>query len=205
MGRRDVDMPALVEVGEIWHTCSMTQVVFAMLILVSMLVPAIMPPAPEQAAGGIIRVVTVLANALPIPWTVGRAPTGTGLVASPEESAGTSGLFDDTGAAALVAQVNAARVESGVTALEIDPELVAIARRRAVEISMNFSHDGLADDCQGCGENIGMGGGRSVDSHFTGWWNSPSHHNNLLFAGYTRTGVARYVVNGVSYAVQIFK
>lgn len=114
-----------------------------------------------------------------------------------------AGSFDDAGAQVIIDLTNKARAEAGIPALAIDERLMAIAQKRAVEISTDWGHQGLADDCADCGENILKAAG-SPQADFDLWMHSPSHKNNLLYSGYITIGVARYIVGHRVYCVQIF-
>ena len=95
---------------------------------------------------------------------------------------------------------NEFRAENGRQSLTFDPALNKLAARRAIEISKNFSHEGIVG--HNYGENIAkMAYWNSPASDLIALWRrSPGHKSNMLSSGYTRTGFAK---NGV-YAVQIF-
>lgn len=72
----------------------------------------------------------------------------------------------------------------------------AVAKRRAKEISTNFSHEGSVGI-----ENIGMGPNSSCADWFWMWYNSPGHYDAMCFTG--GCAYACYCVNGQYYAVYV--
>ncbi len=122
------------------------------------------------------------------------------------------GYFDYDAALEIIRLTNEARAQAGLGPLEIDEGLMEIARKRAVEIVSDWGHQGLADDCGECGENIAGGSLNSSAAWFVSrWMNSEGHRNNILDAGATLIGVGIYAwgnklsLNRTSNAVQDFK
>lgn len=111
---------------------------------------------------------------------------------------------------AVVTLTNSERNEAGVLSLELDETLSAAAQARAEEIANCASHtrpDGR--DCHTVlddygvsyhvwGENI-AGGQTTAEAVHHAWMNSPSHRENILYAGYSKIGVGYYTVNGMTY------
>jgi|GEM_PF-3273820 len=116
---------------------------------------------------------------------------------------GDGGHFDYDGALEIIRLTNEARANAGLAPLAIDETLMEIARKRATEIVSDWGHQGLDDDCPECGENIVKGG--DVSREFQWWMNSEGHRGGILWPDYAQTGVGRYVANGKTYAVQLFK
>ena len=111
--------------------------------------------------------------------------------------------FDYDGALEIIRLTNEARANAGLAPLAIDETLMEIARKRATEIVNDWGHQGLDDDCPECGENITKNG--NVARQFASWMNSEGHRGNLLAVEYTRVAVGRFVVNGQTYAAELFK
>jgi uncharacterized protein YkwD len=87
--------------------------------------------------------------------------------------------------------------------LYVDSSLQAIAEQRAQELISDYSHNGARTD----GENIAHGSSTSgsvVYNYYNSWYNSSGHYQNMVLKGYTRFGFAIAVVNGHTYAVQVF-
>lgn len=72
----------------------------------------------------------------------------------------------------------------------------AVAKRRAKEISVNYSHAGA----EGL-ENIGMGGYSRCSSWFWAWYESPGHYETMCASG--GCAYACYYCNGNYYAVYV--
>lgn len=72
----------------------------------------------------------------------------------------------------------------------------AIAKRRAKEISTNFSHEGSVG-----AENIGMGANSSCSDWFWMWYNSPGHYGTMCMTG--GCAYACYCYGGTYYAVYV--
>lgn len=112
-------------------------------------------------------------------------------------------------AAQVVEQVNAERAKYGLSSLRVDAELTRAANVRAQEIVESFSHtrpDGsqwstVSDSAYG--ENIAKGQ-KTVDRVMASWMSSEGHRANILRESYGSIGVSAYVVNGITYWVQLF-
>ena len=120
-----------------------------------------------------------------------------------------SGANQSSLAAQVVEQVNAERAKYGLSALRVDAELTRAANVRAQEIVESFSHtrpDGsqwstVSDSAYG--ENIAKGQ-NTVDRVMASWMSSEGHRANILRESYGSIGVSAYVVNGITYWVQLF-
>ena len=128
---------------------------------------------------------------------------------SPKPSLAT-GAANQTGLAAqVVEEVNMEREKRGLYTLRVDPELTRAACVRAAEIVQKFSHtrpDGSkwsTVSTSAYGENIAMGQ-RTADKVMAAWMSSEGHRANILQASYGSIGVCAYMVNGVTYWVQLF-
>lgn len=100
----------------------------------------------------------------------------------------------------IVKKINEYRKANGRSELPVTSETQAVANQRAKEIVTNPSHDGSV---YGFGENIG-GGGIGTD-FFELWKNSFAHNNTLLREQNTTIAVSIYQVDGMWYAVAVFK
>jgi uncharacterized protein YkwD len=118
---------------------------------------------------------------------------GSPLLATPtQRPSSAADCFDYSAAQEIVQLTNEKRVQAGLPALAIDAALMAVARKRSVELVYDFSHDGLRSDCAQCGENIGWRAAGSFTplSQVTGWMNSTTgHRENMLYPTATRVGV----------------
>ncbi|MCD7948120.1 MAG: CAP domain-containing protein [Oscillospiraceae bacterium] len=115
----------------------------------------------------------------------------------------------------VVALVNEARAQYGLSALTASKDLSDLARTKSQDMSSNnyFSHTsptyGTAFDMlkaagityKYAGENIAYGYATPA-AVVTGWMNSEGHRANILSASYTQIGVG-YVADG-NYWTQIF-
>lgn len=89
--------------------------------------------------------------------------------------------------------INEERAAKGLPALEWDSEYEAYAKKRAEEISINFSHDRLDGAMTVTGENIyHHTGGGTAASAVNGWMNSPGHRAAILEETYVGATAARY-------------
>jgi len=108
--------------------------------------------------------------------------------------------------AALVAGINAQRAAAGLPPLQLDPDLVIVARERSSDMAQRgyFSHvsptgetfksimqsHGVA--CSWCGENIAynnFGDDQTVAVVLSAWMASPGHRDNVLRPDFSRVGV----------------
>ena len=116
----------------------------------------------------------------------------------------------------LINQVNQERVKNGLKALQIDYQLVALAKQKSHDMAVNnyFSHvsptlgtvytmlDRAGVSYSRAGENIARTG--SVSRAHPLFMNSDGHRANILHSGYTHIGVG-IVKQETSYHVtQIF-
>lgn len=131
-----------------------------------------------------------------------------------------TGSGSNTGASSsyvsqVVALVNEARAQNGLSALKLDSRVSAAALTRASEIKTSFAHtrpDGrscftaLAEagvSYRGAGENIAYGQA-TPQAVMSAWMNSAGHRANILSNKYTTIGVGYTVIGGVPYWVQMF-
>ena len=118
----------------------------------------------------------------------------------------------------VVNLVNSERTAQGLTALQKDSRLAALAQQKAEDMAKNqyFSHTsptyGSAFDMlkaagysyKTAGENIAMGQ-KSASSVMDGWMHSSGHRANILHTSYEKIGVGYAVsADGMPYWVQIF-
>ena len=110
----------------------------------------------------------------------------------------------------VLAKVNQARLEIGLSELVWSDELAAAAEIRAQEIHQAFSHtrpDGspwwTVDSENIYGENIAKGY-QSADSVVEAWMESTDHKENILYSGFETIGIAVYNVDGKWYWAQEF-
>lgn len=118
----------------------------------------------------------------------------------------------------VVNLVNSERAAQGLTALQKDSRLTALAQQKAEDMAKNqyFSHTsptyGSAFDMlkaagysyKTAGENIAMGQ-KSAASVMDGWMHSSGHRANILHTSYEKIGVGYAVsADGMPYWVQIF-
>ena len=118
----------------------------------------------------------------------------------------------------VVNLVNSERTAQGLTALQKDSRLAALAQQKAEDMAKNqyFSHTsptyGSAFDMlkaagysyKTAGENIAMGQ-KSAASVMDGWMHSSGHRANILHTSYEKIGVGYAVsADGTPYWVQIF-
>lgn len=121
-------------------------------------------------------------------------------------------------ASQVVNLVNSERTAQGLTALQKDSRLAAVAQQKAEDMAKNqyFSHTsptyGSAFDMlkaagysyKTAGENIAMGQ-KSAASVMDGWMHSSGHRANILHTSYEKIGVGYAVsADGMPYWVQIF-
>ena len=118
----------------------------------------------------------------------------------------------------VVNLVNSERAAQGLTALQKDSRLAALAQQKAEDMAKKqyFSHTsptyGSAFDMlkaagysyKTAGENIAMGQ-KSAASVMDGWMHSSGHRANILHTSYEKIGVGYAVsADGMPYWVQIF-
>lgn len=140
----------------------------------------------------------------------GGGNTSSGSTASEEpgedESSQQAGAFLEDEALEVVRLTNKERSNHGVGTLEVDEDLMALAKIRAEEVSTKYSHerpDGSHVVQMGYGENVGAKA--SAEKQVTSWMGSDGHRTNILREVYTRIGVGCYQTEGGKYYwVQIF-
>jgi uncharacterized protein YkwD len=104
-------------------------------------------------------------------------------------------------AAAAASMLSGYRLNNGLTAVSLDPELMKLAQAQARAMAMNdkLDHNVIRDfgeRLKGSGyaareaaENIGAGY-HTLAEAFSGWRDSPPHRDNMLLKGATRIGIA---------------
>ena len=112
------------------------------------------------------------------------------------------------------AGTNGYRSIHGLTTLKTSATLEAIAEQRVREIASRWPrwdaglHAQWIYDAMGC---IKWGGENLAFSEVEGnnfaedWYNSSTHRANMLYPGFDEQGSATYVVDGITFAVQVFK
>lgn len=105
-------------------------------------------------------------------------------------------------AAAAASLISDYRRKNGLPAVQIDPQLSAMAEAQARDMARRnqLTHDpggrGFTKRLQASGfdasraaENIGAGY-HTLAEAFSGWRDSPSHNKNMLLSGATKIGIA---------------
>lgn len=140
----------------------------------------------------------------------GSNNTGNGSNSTGGTSTGTS-----SAAQAVLAEVNAARAQNGLSALTLDANMNRAAAVRAAELAQSFSHTrpngsrGLTAlneagvSYRTAGENIASGQ-QSAQAVVSAWMNSSGHRANILSASFGRMGVGQATIGGRTYWVQLF-
>lgn len=140
----------------------------------------------------------------------GSNNTGNGSGSTGGTSTGTS-----SAAQAVLAEVNAARAQNGLSALTLDANMNRAAAVRAAELAQSFSHTrpngsrGLTAlneagvSYRTAGENIASGQ-QTAQAVVSAWMNSSGHRANILSASFGRMGVGQATIGGRTYWVQLF-
>lgn len=140
----------------------------------------------------------------------GSNNTGNGSGSTGGTSAGTS-----SAAQAVLAEVNAARAQNGLSALTLDANMNRAAAVRAAELAQSFSHTrpngsrGLTAlneagvSYRTAGENIASGQ-QTAQAVVSAWMNSSGHRANILSSSFGRMGVGQATIGGRTYWVQLF-
>ena len=140
----------------------------------------------------------------------GSNNTGNGSNSTGGTSTGTS-----SAAQAVLAEVNAARAQNGLSALTLDANMNRAAAVRAAELAQSFSHTrpngsrGLTAlneagvSYRTAGENIASGQ-QTAQAVVSAWMNSSGHRANILSASFGRMGVGQATIGGRTYWVQLF-
>lgn len=118
-------------------------------------------------------------------------------------------------AQAVLAEVNAARAQNGLSALTLDANMNRAAAVRAAELAQSFSHTrpngsrGLTAlneagvSYRTAGENIASGQ-QTAQAVVSAWMNSSGHRANILSSSFGRMGVGQATIGGRTYWVQLF-
>ena len=140
----------------------------------------------------------------------GSNNSGNGSNSTGGTSTGTS-----SAAQAVLAEVNAARAQNGLSALTLDANMNRAAAVRAAELAQSFSHTrpngsrGLTAlneagvSYRTAGENIASGQ-QTAQAVVSAWMNSSGHRANILSASFGRMGVGQATIGGRTYWVQLF-
>ncbi len=129
----------------------------------------------------------------------------------------TGGTSTSTSSAAqaVLAEVNAARAQNGLSALTLDASMNRAAAVRAAELAQSFSHTrpngsrGLTAlneagvSYRTAGENIASGQ-QTAQAVVSAWMNSSGHRANILSSSFGRMGVGQATIGGRTYWVQLF-
>ena len=122
------------------------------------------------------------------------------------DSAPSGGYHRLEDALEVIRLTNEEREKNDLPALEVDEDLMELARIRAEETRELYSHtrpDGTTVVDLRCGENIGQRS--SAEKQVIAWMNSDGHRTNILLDRYHHIGVGCYQAeNGNLYWVQVF-
>lgn len=130
-------------------------------------------------------------------------------------STGGTNTGTSSAAQAVLAEVNAARAQNGLSALTLDANMNRAAAVRAAELAQSFSHTrpngsrGLTAlneagvSYRTAGENIASGQ-QSAQAVVSAWMNSSGHRANILSSSFGRMGVGQATIGGRTYWVQLF-
>lgn len=117
-----------------------------------------------------------------------------------------SGIFDAAMEEDILARMNSMRSSIGICQCSMNSNLRRIARYRAVETTIYFSHtrpngsswDSIYPSNCCAAENIAAGY-RSGESMYTGWYNSEGHRRNMQTGTYTQIGIGVFICSGTTY------
>ena len=143
--------------------------------------------------------------------------SGNGSNSTGNGSGSTGGISTGTSSAAqaVLAEVNAARAQNGLSALTLDANMNRAAAVRAAEMAQSFSHTrpngsrGLTAlneagvSYRTAGENIASGQ-QSAQAVVSAWMNSSGHRANILSSSFGRMGVGQATIGRRTYWVQLF-
>lgn len=130
-------------------------------------------------------------------------------------STGGTSTGTSSAAQAVLAEVNAARAQNGLSALTLDANMNRAAAVRAAELAQSFSHTrpngsrGLTAlneagvSYRAAGENIASGQ-QTAQAVVSAWMNSSGHRANILSSSFGRMGVGQATIGGRTYWVQLF-
>ena len=140
---------------------------------------------------------------------------GSNNIGNGSNSTGGTSTSTSSAAQAVLAEVNAARAQNGLSALTLDANMNRAAAVRAAELAQSFSHTrpngsrGLTAlneagvSYRTAGENIASGQ-QSAQAVVSAWMNSSGHRANILSASFGRMGVGQATIGGRTYWVQLF-
>jgi hypothetical protein len=121
---------------------------------------------------------------------------------------GTAHADNESDVAAFVNKINALRSSQSLVPLAVNSVLTAKAQAWAQTMANkgNIWHsnlpDGVTENWQRLGENVGMGG--SVDALHDAFVKSPHHYENLIDPGFRYVGVGVVSANGTMYVSEVF-
>lgn len=130
-------------------------------------------------------------------------------------STGGTNTGTSSAAQAVLAEVNAARAQNGLSALTLDANMNRAAAVRATELAQSFSHTrpngsrGLTAlneagvSYRTAGENIASGQ-QTAQAVVSAWMNSSGHRANILSSLFGRMGVGQATIGRRTYWVQLF-
>lgn len=130
-------------------------------------------------------------------------------------STGGTNTGTSSAAQAVLAEVNAARAQNGLSALTLDANMNRAAAVRAAELAQSFLHTrpngsrGLTAlneagvSYRTAGENIASGQ-QTAQAVVSAWMNSSGHRANILSSSFGRMGVGQATIGRRTYWVQLF-
>jgi uncharacterized protein YkwD len=175
--------------------------------------PADDAPAEDQAfeaAGASTTSTTAAVTTTAVETTLPETTTSSTPASTTSTTFGASGGVLEGAAAESLAFVNQRRAESGLPALEADPDLTAMAEGWAQQIAadQNLRHnpnlgEEAPDDYTSIGENVGYAPSAGMIDQ--GWWESEGHRENILRSSFQAIGIA-FVLDGdgTTWGVQVF-
>lgn len=140
---------------------------------------------------------------------------GSNNIGNGSNSTGGTSTSTSSAAQAVLAEVNAARAQNGLSALTLDASMNRAAAVRAAELAQSFSHTrpngsrGLTAlneagvSYRTAGENIASGQ-QTAQAVVSAWMNSSGHRANILSSSFGRMGVGQATIGGRTYWVQLF-
>ena len=133
------------------------------------------------------------------------------LTALPVVAVSSAAYADPNDIATILADTNVAREGNGLTSLESNTDLDAVAQAWAEHMSStgegNVHNPNLNSEIpagfSASAENIAFGIGS--DAVVNAWLNSPGHYANIMYSDFTDIGIGYYVgEDSIPYAVQVF-
>lgn len=132
-------------------------------------------------------------------WNV-QVCSGCGLI---DEDTIEFAYSDYQAASIMLGYVNELRASVGVSALELDTTLIELAKIRAKEASVNFSHY-IGATYTNASENLHHGKYNIYDQYVS-WYNSSGHYQNMISSNHVYFGYAMYRTDtGAPYGAQLF-